>query len=79
MVTAILIAIFIGIPIGIISALRPVLEARLRADRPLTLASSRPTFVLGLGRDLHLRGLARISLPTAGMQTLGKPDPIVDF
>ena len=59
MIVAILIAIIVGIPLGILSALRPYSKADYGMTTLTLGLSSVPTFVLGLGRDLHLRGLAR--------------------
>ena len=59
MIVAILIAIIVGIPLGILSALRPYSKADYGMTTFTLALSSVPTFVLGLGAHLHLRGLAR--------------------
>lgn len=78
MSAVIVFAILVGVPLGILSAVRQ----RRRTDYALTGASlllmSTPSFVLGLA-TLYVFGVWLKVLPTAGMQTLGEPFTIPDF
>jgi peptide/nickel transport system permease protein len=78
MSTAVAIALILGIPLGILSALRQY----SRLDYVLTtftmLMSSTPSFVLGLAA-IFIFAVGLHLLPSAGIQTLGKPQTIQDF
>jgi peptide/nickel transport system permease protein len=78
MATAIALAMLVGIPLGVLSALRPY----SRLDYVLTtitmLLSSAPTFVLGLA-GIYLFAVWLHVLPSGGIQTLGRPNTILDF
>jgi peptide/nickel transport system permease protein len=78
MATAIALAMLAGIPLGVLSALRPY----SRLDYVLTtitmLLSSAPTFVLGLA-GIYLFAVWLHVLPSGGIQTLGRPNTILDF
>jgi peptide/nickel transport system permease protein len=78
MIVAILIAIFVGIPLGILSALRPYSKADYGMTTVTLGLSSVPTFVLGLGA-IYIFAVWLDLLPSGGMQTLGKPSSIFDF
>ena len=75
---AILLAILLGVPFGILSALRQY----SRLDYVLTtftmLMTSTPTFVLGL-LGIYIFAVWLQLLPTSGIQTLGRPFNIPDF
>ncbi len=74
--TAILMGIFIGIPLGVISATRQNSKLDLTLTGITFLGISVPSFLLGLGL-LYLVGLKWGLVPIAGMLTLGKPfDPV---
>jgi peptide/nickel transport system permease protein len=78
MVIATLLAVFIGVPFGVLSALRQY----SRLDYVLTsftmLMTSTPTFVLGL-LGIYIFAVGIHALPTSGIQTLGRPFDIPDF
>jgi peptide/nickel transport system permease protein len=78
MSVAILIAILVGIPLGILSALRPYSKADYGMTTVTLALSSVPTFVLGLAA-IYIFAVWLDVLPSGGMQTLGKPNSIVDF
>jgi len=77
-VAAMLIAVLVGIPAGIISAVKRY----GRVDYVLTSATmvliSTPTFVLGLIL-IYVIGVTFRLLPIGGMQTLGKPFSVADL
>ena len=78
MSTAIVLAIIVGVPLGVVSALRPY----SRMDYVLTtitmLLSAAPTFVLGLA-GIYLFAVWLDLLPSGGIQTLGRPNDALDF
>jgi peptide/nickel transport system permease protein len=76
--TAIAIAVLVGVPFGILSALRQysLLDYVLTAFT--MLMSSAPTFVLGLGA-IYIFAVWLDLLPSGGIQTLGTPNTILDF
>jgi len=76
--TAIMIAIFLGIPFGIISALRQYSKLDYVLTSFTMLMSSTPSFVLGLGA-IYLFAVGLHWLPSGGMKTLGKPDSLQDL
>jgi peptide/nickel transport system permease protein len=78
MSVAILIAILVGIPLGILSALRPYSKADYGMTTVTLALSSVPTFVLGLGA-IYIFAVWLDLLPSGGMVTLGKPSSIFDF
>jgi peptide/nickel transport system permease protein len=78
MSVAIVIAVLVGISLGILAALRPYSKADYGMTTVTMLLSSVPTFVLGLGA-IYIFAVWLDLLPSGGMQTLGKPTSIVDF
>jgi peptide/nickel transport system permease protein len=76
--TAIAIALLIGIPFGIISALRQYSLLDYVLTTFTMLMSSTPSFVLGLGA-IFLFAVGLHLLPSGGMQTLGKPQTLSDL
>lgn len=75
--TALLIGIVMGIPLGIISAVRRYSWLDYIVTVFTFLGVSSPSFFLGLG-GIYLFSLQFDLLPTAGMQTLGGPFSIAD-
>jgi peptide/nickel transport system permease protein len=74
--TAMLIGIFVGIPLGVISAVRQHSKLDLTLTGITFLGVSFPSFLLGLGL-LYIVGLQLRLVPIAGMVTIGKPfDPV---
>ena len=75
--TALLITIFVGIPLGIVSAVRQY----SRIDYTLTglsmATASLPTFILGLA-GIYIFGVYVPILPTSGIATLGAPFSVLD-
>jgi peptide/nickel transport system permease protein len=78
MIVAILIAVLVGIPFGILSALRPYSKADYGLTTVTLALSSVPTFVLGLAA-IYIFAVWLNLLPSGGMQTLGKPSSPLDF
>jgi peptide/nickel transport system permease protein len=76
--TAILIALMLGIPAGIISALRQYSKLDYTLTTFTMLMSSTPTFVLGLGA-IYIFAVGLHWLPSGGMRTLGKPETVQDL
>jgi peptide/nickel transport system permease protein len=76
--SAILIGIFLGIPLGILSAVRQYSKVEFALTGLTFLGISLPSFLLGLG-GLWLFGLQFRLVPIAGMTTVGKPFDIIDF
>jgi peptide/nickel transport system permease protein len=76
--TAMLLGIFVGIPLGILSAVRQYSKLDFLMTGITFLGISLPSFLLGLG-GLWLFGLQLDLVPIAGMTTVGKPFDIVDF
>jgi peptide/nickel transport system permease protein len=76
--SAIGIAMILGIPLGVLSALRPY----SRLDYVLTtltmVLSAAPTFVLGLA-GIYVFAVWLDLLPSGGIQTLGRPSGVFDF
>lgn len=76
--TAIVIAVVLGVSLGILSALRQY----SRLDYVLTAVtmamSSTPSFVLGLG-GIYVFAVWLDLLPSGGIQTLGSPESVPDF
>ena len=78
MSAAILIALLVGIPLGIAAALRPYSRADYAMTTATLLLSSVPTFVLGLG-GIYIFAVWLDLLPSGGMQTLGAANSVFDF
>jgi peptide/nickel transport system permease protein len=76
--SGILIGIFAGIPLGILSAVRQYSKADFALTGITFLGISLPSFLLGLG-GLWLFGLQLRLVPIAGMTTVGRPFDLVDF
>ena len=75
---ALLLGIFVGIPLGVISALRQYSKLDFTLTTIAFLGISTPSFLLGIG-GLWLLGLHFDLFPIGGMQTAGQPFEIVDF
>ena len=75
---AILVAIFVGVPFGVVSALRQYSRLDYGMTTVTMLLTSTPTFVLGLS-SIYIFAVWIHVLPTSGIQTLGKPFNIPDF
>ena len=76
--TAILIAVLVGIPLGILSALRPYSRLDYILTTITMLLSAAPTFVLGLAA-IYIFAVWLDMLPSGGIQTLGRPNTPLDF
>jgi peptide/nickel transport system permease protein len=76
--TAIILALILGIPFGVISALRQYSPLDYTLTTATIAMASTPTFVLGLiGVYIFAVGLHLV--PSSGIQTLGKPSSVQDF
>jgi peptide/nickel transport system permease protein len=78
MLTALAIGIFVGIPLGVISALRQYSKLDFTLTGVAFLGVSIPSFLLGLGA-LWLFGLQFKLVPIGGMQNPAVPFSITDF
>jgi len=76
--TALLIGIFVGIPLGVISALRQYSKLDFTLTAVAFLGISTPSFMLGLG-GLYLFGLQIPIFPIGGMQDPTVPFNLPDF
>ncbi len=76
--TAILIAVVLGVSLGILSALRQYSFLDYVLTAATMLMSSTPSFVLGLG-GIYLFAVWLDVLPSGGIQTLGSPESVSDF
>ncbi len=76
--TALAIGCLVGIPLGIISALRQYSALDFGLTTIAFLGVSSPSFLLGLG-GLYLFGLKLGWFPIAGMVTAGQPFSLLDF
>jgi peptide/nickel transport system permease protein len=76
--TALLIALCLGIPLGIVSAVRQYSFLDYLATVFGFLTISTPTFFLGLGL-MYVVAVRWKQLPTSGMRTLGVPDSMSDL
>jgi peptide/nickel transport system permease protein len=76
--TAMLIGIFVGIPLGVLSAVRQYSKLDFLLTGITFLGISLPSFLLGLG-GLWLIGLQLDLVPITGMTTVGKPFEFFDF
>jgi len=75
--TALLLGVIIGIPLGVLSAIRRYSFLDHFSTVLAFLGVSSPSFFLGLGA-IYLLSLKLDLLPTAGMQTLGAPYSFLD-
>jgi peptide/nickel transport system permease protein len=78
MLTAIVIGIFVGIPIGVIGALRQYSKVDTAITAFAFLGISTPSFLAGLG-GLYVFGLVIKIFPVGGMQAAAVPFTIGDF
>ena len=78
MLTALAIGIVVGIPLGVISALRQYSKLDFSLTGVAFLGVSTPSFLLGLG-GLWLFGLQIRIFPIGGMQSASVPFNILDF
>src|SRR6266576_3796624 len=76
--TALLIGIFVGIPLGVLSALRQYSKTDYALTGVAFLGVSIPSFMLGLG-GLYLFGLTFRIFPIGGMVTAGAPFSVPDL
>lgn len=76
--TAMVMGISIGIPLGILSAVRQYTKLDFALTGITFLGISLPSFMLGLG-GLWLLGLQLKLVPIAGMTTVGKPFDLGDL
>ncbi len=76
--TALLIGIFVGIPLGVLSALRQYSKLDYALTGVAFLGISMPTFLLGLG-GLYLFGIVVRIFPIGGMVTAGAPFAVGDL
>jgi peptide/nickel transport system permease protein len=76
--TATSIALLVGIPFGVLSALRQYSRFDYAVTSATMLMASTPTFVLGLA-GVYIFAVWLHLVPTSGIQTLGKPANIPDF
>lgn len=75
--TAMVFGIFVGIPLGILSAVRKYSKADFGLTAITFMGISLPSFMLGLG-GLWLFGLKLRLVPIGGMVTIGKDPSFVD-
>jgi len=78
MVSAFLIALLVGIPFGLITAVRQYGKLDYALTSFTMILISTPTFVLGLIL-IYILGVSLHLLPIGGMQTLGKPASLPDL
>jgi len=76
--TALILGILVGVPLGILSAVRQYSKLDFLLTGVTFLGISLPSFLLGIG-GLWLLGLQFRLVPIAGMSTVGKPFDMVDF
>ncbi len=76
--TALLLGIMVGVPLGVLSAVRQYSRMDYLLTGVTFMGISIPSFLLGLG-GLYLFGVRFKILPIAGMTTVGKPFDIIDF
>ena len=77
--TALLIGIFVGIPLGVLSALRQYSKTDYALTGIAFLGISMPSFMLGTRRALYLFGLTFRIFPIGGMVTAGAPFSVPDL
>jgi peptide/nickel transport system permease protein len=78
MLSALLLGVVIGIPLGVISAVRQYSWLDFQLTGVAFLGISTPSFLAGIG-GLYIFGLVLGIFPIGGMQTAGKPFSIPDF
>jgi peptide/nickel transport system permease protein len=78
MLTALLCGVLLGIPLGVVSALRQYSWLDFQLTGIAFLGISTPSFLAGIG-GLYVFGLLLGIFPIGGMQTAGKPFTIPDF
>jgi peptide/nickel transport system permease protein len=78
MLTALLLGVFIGIPLGVLSAVRQYSWLDFQLTGVAFLGISTPSFLAGIG-GLYIFGLVLGIFPIGGMQTAGKPFSFPDF
>jgi peptide/nickel transport system permease protein len=76
--SALVLGVLVGIPLGILSAIRQYSKIDFALTGITFLGISLPSFMLGLG-GLYLFGLQLKVVPIAGMTSVGKPFDFVDF
>jgi peptide/nickel transport system permease protein len=76
--SALVVGILVGIPLGILSAVRQYSKVDFLLTGITFLGISLPSFLLGLG-GLWLLGLQFKLVPIAGMTSVGKPFDLIDF
>jgi peptide/nickel transport system permease protein len=76
--TALILGILVGVPLGILSAVRQYSKLDFLLTGVTFLGISLPSFLLGLG-GLWLLGLQFRIVPIAGMTSVGKPFDLGDF
>ena len=76
--SAMVIGILVGIPLGVLSAVRQYSKLDFLLTGITFMGISLPSFLLGLG-GLWLIGLQLRLVPITGMVTVGKPFDFVDF
>src|SRR5207248_5071272 len=78
MLTALLLGVLLGIPLGVVSALRQYSRLDFQLTGIAFLGISTPSFLAGIG-GLYIFGLLLGIFPIGGMQTADKPFTIPDF
>jgi peptide/nickel transport system permease protein len=76
--TALIFGLFVGVPLGVLSAVRQYSKLDYLLTGITFLGISIPSFVLGLG-GLWLLGLQLKMIPIGGMTTVGQPWDLIDF
>ena len=76
--TALLLGMLVGIPLGVLSAMRQYSRLDFLLTGVTFLGISMPSFLLGIG-GLYLVGLQLKLVPIAGMVTPGKPFDVIDL
>jgi len=76
--SALVLGILVGVPLGVLSAVRQYSKIDFGLTAVTFLGISLPSFMLGLG-GLYLFGLQLRLVPIAGMTSVGKPFDFVDF
>jgi peptide/nickel transport system permease protein len=76
--TAMILGILVGVPLGVLSAVRQYSKLDFLLTGITFLGISLPSFLLAIG-GLWLLGLQFKLVPIAGMTTIGKESDIVDF
>ncbi|MFN8619984.1 MAG: ABC transporter permease [Chloroflexota bacterium] len=78
MIPALLFGIFVGIPLGVLSAVRQYSKIDYVLTGIMFLGVSIPSFLLGLG-GLYVFGLRMKLIPVGGMTTVGQDFDVVDY